>query len=192
VADNYVRDKVIAVTGAGSGFGRLVCEKTGALGAKVVCADINASTLDGVVAGLKAKGIDVLGRVTDVTHAEDVRALADAAVQRFSRIDVMINNAGVMPLGFYADHDKALTAWTRCIDINIKGVLFGGRRMAGSYRRSPCGRVHSVGAFNERAAGSVREVCVCLEAWPGSRLPRPDSDRRGDAGKQSTAGPGRR
>jgi NADP-dependent 3-hydroxy acid dehydrogenase YdfG len=125
VEKNFVCGKVIVVTGAGSGFGRLVCEKSGALGAKVVCADINAATLDAVVDALQAKGVDVVGQFTDVTKAHEMRALADAAVQRFGRIDVMINNAGIMPLGFYADHDKALDAWTRCIDINIKGVLHG-------------------------------------------------------------------
>lgn len=123
--NNYVKDKVIVVTGASSGFGRIVCEKTATLGAKVVCGDVDAQTLADVVTTLERRGVQVLGLATDVTQVEQVQALANAAVERFGRIDVMINNAGIMPLGFYADHAQALAAWSRCIDVNIKGVLHG-------------------------------------------------------------------
>ena len=51
--------------------------------------------------------------------------VADQAINAFSEIDVLVNNAGTMPLAFYSDHDKAAEAWDRCIDINIKGVLNG-------------------------------------------------------------------
>ncbi len=54
-----------------------------------------------------------------------MRALADHAVEHHGAIDVMINNAGIMPLAYYADHRDAADAWSRCIDINIKGVLHG-------------------------------------------------------------------
>jgi NADP-dependent 3-hydroxy acid dehydrogenase YdfG len=121
----YIRGKVIVVTGAAGGFGRLVCEKTAALGAKVVCGDIDGTALATSVNALTARGAQAIGVVTDVTKIEQVRALAAAAVERFGRIDVMVNNAGIMPLAFYADHAQALPAWQRCIDINIKGVLHG-------------------------------------------------------------------
>jgi NADP-dependent 3-hydroxy acid dehydrogenase YdfG len=123
--NNYINNKVIVVTGAAGGFGRLVCEKTAALGARVVCADIDATALATSVNALTARGAQAIGVVTDVTKAEQVRALAAAAIERFGRIDVMVNNAGIMPLAFYADHAQALPAWERCIDINIKGVLHG-------------------------------------------------------------------
>jgi NADP-dependent 3-hydroxy acid dehydrogenase YdfG len=60
-----------------------------------------------------------------VTRYADLQALAATALERFGRIDVMVNNAGTMPLAFFADHERALAAWERCIDINIKGVLYG-------------------------------------------------------------------
>ncbi len=122
---NHVKDKVIIVTGAASGFGRLVSEKTANLGAKVVCADINAAQLDAVTSAIVAAGGASEAVVTDVTQLEQMNALAQRAVQRFGRIDVLVNNAGVMPLAFYADHAQASAAWSRCIDINIKGVLNG-------------------------------------------------------------------
>jgi NADP-dependent 3-hydroxy acid dehydrogenase YdfG len=122
---NHVRHKVIVVTGAAGGFGRLVCEKTAAFGAKVVCGDIDAAALSASVNALTRGGAEAIAVATDVTKIEQVQALAAAAVERFGRIDVMVNNAGVMPLAFYADHAQALPAWERCIDINIKGVLHG-------------------------------------------------------------------
>ena len=122
---NHVLDKTIIVTGAASGFGRLVCQKAVAAGAKVVCADINESQLNTVVNELTDVGGQVVGQTTDVSDLSQMRALAAKAVERFGRIDVMVNNAGVMPLAFYADHADASDKWSQCIDINIKGVLHG-------------------------------------------------------------------
>ncbi len=119
---NHVSDKVIVITGAASGFGQLVSQKTAALGAKVVCADINADALEAVVAEIGEAAIAV---PTDVTDLTAMQALAQAAVEAHGRIDVMVNNAGIMPLAFYADHEAAAAAWDKCIDINIKGVLHG-------------------------------------------------------------------
>ncbi|HEY5647083.1 MAG TPA: SDR family oxidoreductase [Pseudomonadales bacterium] len=122
---NYVRNKVIVVTGAASGFGRLVCEQSAALGARLVMADVNGKALTEAADAIAATGAEVLCQVADVTQMTDMQALAQAAVARFQRVDVMVNNAGIMPLAFFSDHARALTAWERCIDVNIKGVLHG-------------------------------------------------------------------
>lgn len=122
---NHVAGKVIVVTGGGGGFGRLLCEKTAAMGARVVCADVNEVALAETAEALNATGAESITVRADVTKMEDVTALAAAAVAEFGAIDVMVNNAGIMPLGFFADHAEGLSAWERCIDINIKGVLYG-------------------------------------------------------------------
>jgi NADP-dependent 3-hydroxy acid dehydrogenase YdfG len=122
---NHLEGKVVVVTGAGSGFGRLVAEQVGGLGAKVVGADVNAEPLATVFAGLKDEGHDAAHLTTDVTDMEQTKALAAFAVETFGRIDVMVNNAGVMPLAFYADHEQAWEAWHAAIDVNVKGVLNG-------------------------------------------------------------------
>lgn len=122
---NHLQDKVIIVTGAAGGFGQLICEKTAAAGAKVVAADINTDQVNQVVAGIQAAGGQALALKADVTSRTDMQALAASAVDAFGQIDVMVNNAGVMPLAFYSDHEAAADAWDRCIDINFKGVLNG-------------------------------------------------------------------
>lgn len=122
---NHIEGKVILVTGAGGGFGRLVAEKTAKRGARVVVSDVVSSALDETVASIEEAGGDVEGFVADVTDRAQMAAFAARAVERFGAIDVIVNNAGVMPLAFFADHAIAAEAWDRCIDINLKGVLHG-------------------------------------------------------------------
>lgn len=122
---DHVHDKVILITGAGSGFGRLLAEKAAARGARLVLADIQAEALEETRVRIQAAGGTAIASVTDVTRLADVQAVAEQAVAEFGAIDVMVNNAGTMPLAFYADHARAAPAWERCIDVNIKGVLNG-------------------------------------------------------------------
>lgn len=123
--NNYVDGKTIVITGGGGGFGKLVAMKTAALGGRVVAADIDEASLKETCAEIAAQGGEIEGVRADVTDRGSMRALATKAVDRFGSIDVMVNNAGVMPLAFYSDHEAAADAWERCIDINIKGVLNG-------------------------------------------------------------------
>lgn len=120
-----IADRVVMVTGAASGFGRLVCSKCAALGAKMVCADLDEEGLAATVADIRDAGGEAECWQADVTRLDDMHALAARAVARFGRIDVMVNNAGTMPLAFHADHARAMAAWERCIDVNFKGVLHG-------------------------------------------------------------------
>lgn len=121
----YLAEKVIIVTGAAGGFGKLVSEKAAARGASLVCADISAEALAETVDGIKSAGGKAIACKTDVTDSEQMARLAQTAVDECGRIDVLVNNAGIMPLAFYSDHKAAAEAWSRCIDINIKGVLNG-------------------------------------------------------------------
>ena len=122
---DHVRGKVIVITGAGGGFGRLVTQKCTARGARVVAADVDEDGLRETVAATEGNPGRAIAVPTDVTSLEAMRSLAARAVSELGAIDVMVNNAGTMPLALYADHEQAAAAWDRCIDVNFKGVLHG-------------------------------------------------------------------
>ena len=121
----HVQGKSIIVTGAGGGFGRLTSLKLAALGARLACADVDKASAEATAAAIREAGGQAIAVAADVARIEDMRALAGAAVEAFGAIDVLVNNAGIMPLAFLADHESAHEAWSRCIDINFKGVMNG-------------------------------------------------------------------
>ncbi|MDO8288813.1 MAG: SDR family NAD(P)-dependent oxidoreductase [Parvibaculum sp.] len=122
---NFIKDKVIVITGAGGGFGRLIAQKAAALGGKIVCADIDETTLIETVKSITTQGGSASYTVASVADLKQMKSVAAHAIKNHGAIDVMVNNAGIMPLAFYADHEAAHDAWSRCIDVNIKGVLNG-------------------------------------------------------------------
>jgi NADP-dependent 3-hydroxy acid dehydrogenase YdfG len=121
----HLKDKVVIVTGAGSGFGKLISEKCAAGGAKVVGVDVNGESLNDIFEGIREAGLQGTAHVADVTDMAQVKAAAQHAVETFGAIDVLVNNAGVMPLAYFADHERAWERWHKAIDINIKGVVNG-------------------------------------------------------------------
>ena len=122
---NHVAGKVILITGAGGGFGRILAEMTAAMGAKVVATDVDGDAAGATAAAIVAGGGDALGLGADVTRRADLEDAVRQAVDRWGSVDVLVNNAGVMPLAFFGDHAAAADAWDRAIDINIKGVVNG-------------------------------------------------------------------
>jgi NADP-dependent 3-hydroxy acid dehydrogenase YdfG len=122
---NHIAGKSIVITGAGGGFGRLVAQKAAALGARVTCGDIDLAAAQATVDAVTGAGGTAQAVQTDVRDLAAVKALVAKALEAYGAIDVMMNNAGIMPLAFFSDHEAAYDAWERCIDINIKGVLNG-------------------------------------------------------------------
>lgn len=122
---DYIIGKSIVITGSGGGFGKLVAAAAAARGAAVTCGDIDGEAAKAVAREIEAAGGTAQGLASDVTQLGDLRALTVAATRAFGRVDVMINNAGIMPLAYISDHERACEAWSRCIDINFKGVLNG-------------------------------------------------------------------
>lgn len=115
-----IAGKVVAITGASSGLGEATARHLAAEGAKVFLGARREDNLKNIVAEL---GDDAAYQVVDVTSREQVQSFVDAAVRRFGRLDVMVNNAGLMPLS-PLDALK-IDEWDRIIDVNVKGVLYG-------------------------------------------------------------------
>jgi NADP-dependent 3-hydroxy acid dehydrogenase YdfG len=116
-------DKVILITGASSGIGAGIARELGNAGAKLMLGARRTDRLEVLAEGIKAMGGEVLTRRLDVTDRTDVAAFAEAARQAWGRVDVIVNNAGVMPLSLMAS--LKVDEWDRMVDVNIKGVLYG-------------------------------------------------------------------
>jgi NADP-dependent 3-hydroxy acid dehydrogenase YdfG len=115
--------KVVVITGASSGLGEATARLLAKQGALVVLGARRADRIDALAHELTAAGGKALSVATDVRDREQVKRLVDTAVKSFGRIDVMLNNAGVMPL---APLERLKTdEWDQMIDVNFKGVLNG-------------------------------------------------------------------
>lgn len=125
IEKNYVEGKVVVITGASSGFGKLTAQKIAALGGIPVIGARREEKLRETADSITAAGGKVYWKVTDVTKRADVEALVALAIEKCGRVDTMVNNAGTMPLAFFSDHAMAMEKWEECIDSNLKGTLYG-------------------------------------------------------------------
>lgn len=122
-----LKDKVAIITGSARGIGKTTAEKFLKEGAKVVVCDVNLDQVNETVAELKALG-EVAGIKVDVTNREDVDNLIKFAVEKFGRLDVMVNNAGITADNTLLKLTEA--EWDRVINVNLKGVFNCGQAAA--------------------------------------------------------------
>jgi NADP-dependent 3-hydroxy acid dehydrogenase YdfG len=118
-----IEGKVVVITGGSSGLGENTARYLAKLGAKIVLGARRRDRLDSIVNGIEAEGGEAIAVTVDVTKKEQVDALIQEALKAYKKIDVLINNAGVMPISPLAA--LKVEEWDRAIDINIKGVLYG-------------------------------------------------------------------
>jgi len=121
--NNNIEGKVVVITGASSGLGEATARLLSEQGATVALGARRLDRLQSLAGELSHNGGKAMAIVTDVTHPDQVKQLVDTAVQKFGRIDVIINNAGIMPVSPL--ERLKLDEWDRMIDVNIKGVLYG-------------------------------------------------------------------
>jgi NADP-dependent 3-hydroxy acid dehydrogenase YdfG len=118
-----IKDKIVVVTGPSSGLGQATAWLLSVQGATVVLGARRADRLELLAKELERHGGKALAVTTDVTRREQVKTLVDSAVQNYGRVDVMINNAGLMP---QAPLERLkIDEWNQMVDVNIKGVLYG-------------------------------------------------------------------
>jgi 3-oxoacyl-[acyl-carrier protein] reductase len=143
-----LKNKVVIVTGGGHGIGKAYCLGFGAAGALVVVADIDKAAAEGVarqVAGetnAEASAVHV-----DVADEPSTKAMADAALQRFGRIDVLVNNAAVfatVPMNRGRIETITSEEWDRLMAVNLKGLFFCCRAVLPSMRAQKSGKVINI------------------------------------------------
>src|SRR5437868_12932736 len=121
--NNNIEGKVIVITGASSGLGEAAARHLAGLGAIVVLGARRVERMQALAKEINKNGGKALVLATDVTKVEQVQALVDAAVKNYDHIDVIINNAGLMP---HSPLERLkIDEWNQMIDVNIKGVLYG-------------------------------------------------------------------
>ncbi|MBA2409212.1 MAG: SDR family oxidoreductase [Gammaproteobacteria bacterium] len=118
-----IKDKVVIITGASSGLGEATARLLAERGAKLMLAARREDRLQSLAGDIEEAGGTVAYRVTDVIDRDQVEALAQATLKEYGQIDVLFNNAGLMPLS-PLDALK-VEDWERMVDVNIKGVLYG-------------------------------------------------------------------
>jgi len=140
-----LRDRVVLVTGAGRGIGRTIAETFAREGAPVVALDVGADDLAGLEADLAGGGATVVPETCDVCDPAAVEAVVARTVQRFGRLDVLVNNAGINVEGRLEELDAA--AWDRCFEVNVRGTFTTCRAVAPVMRRQHSGRILNAASF---------------------------------------------
>ena len=134
-----LQGKVALITGAASGIGQAAARRFAAEGARVVVVDIQDAAGEATAAAVRAAGGEAHFVHADVSRVEDAEGMVDAALQRFGRLDILFNNAGV---GKHIPFDELTDVeWDRIIDINLRGVFLGCRYGVPALRRSGGGAI---------------------------------------------------
>ncbi|MBE0392862.1 SDR family oxidoreductase [Flavobacterium sp. PL002] len=153
---NNIEGKVVVITGGSSGLGEATARYLAEKGAQIVLGARRIEKLEKIAKDIRKSGGAIEVLKTDVTKANDVKALVKKAIDSFGKIDVMINNAGIMPLAPLAA--LKVDEWDSMIDVNIKGVLYGIAAALPEFQKQKSGHfinLASVAGLNVSPGGAV-------------------------------------
>jgi NAD(P)-dependent dehydrogenase (short-subunit alcohol dehydrogenase family) len=142
-----LRDKVALITGAGSGMGRLAALTFAREGARVVAADVSASAGEDTAAQVTRAGGEAVFVEADVSNEGQVRTVVRRAVERFGRLDVLYNNAGIFPEQDGSVVDVAEDVWDRVMAVNLKGIYLCCKHGIPELLRAGGGSIINVASF---------------------------------------------
>ncbi|MFJ4033433.1 SDR family oxidoreductase [Streptomyces griseoluteus] len=137
-----LHDKIVAITGASGGIGEATARLLARRGAAVVLAARRGERIEAIARDMREEGGRAATCVVDVTKAEDLRRLVSRTVDRYGRIDVLVNNAGVAPISPLAALDTE--GWSAMIDVNLRGMLNGVAAALPVFREQGSGHLVSI------------------------------------------------
>lgn len=158
-----LEDKVVIVTGGGHGIGRAYCRGIAREGGKVVVADIDGAAADAVAEELSSQGADALAVQTDVARLASCQEMARAALDRYGRIDGLINNAAIfatIPISRVGFQEISEDEWDRVMEVNVKGVWLCCRAVAPAMQERKQGSIVNIssGTVLSGSAGRIHYV----------------------------------
>jgi NAD(P)-dependent dehydrogenase (short-subunit alcohol dehydrogenase family) len=139
-----LRDKVSIITGAGGGMGRVAALRFAAEGARVVIADNQKAAAEETVRQVRANGGEAAAVTVDVSVEADAKAMVDLAIETYGRLDVLYNNAGIMPAADHSVIDTPVEAWDQVMAVNVRGVYLACK--------------HAIPKMVERHSGSIINI----------------------------------
>jgi len=145
-----LRGMVAIVTGSGRGIGRGIALKLAEKGAKVVVNGVTPERIEETVELIRSEGNEAVGIKADVTKAEEVEAMVQETIQRFSRIDVLVNNAAILRDAMF--HKMTEEQWDAVLDTHLKGCFLTGRAVVSHMRENKFGRIINISSGGGYAA----------------------------------------
>jgi NAD(P)-dependent dehydrogenase (short-subunit alcohol dehydrogenase family) len=142
-----LKDKVSIITGAGSGMGRIAALRFAAEGSRVIVADNQGEAAEETVRQIRAAGGESYAAAVDVSVEAEAKAMMEVAIRRYGQIDVLYNNAGIMPEADHSVLDTSVEVWDQVMAVNVRGVFLGCKHAIPHMVERGCGSIINVSSF---------------------------------------------
>jgi NAD(P)-dependent dehydrogenase (short-subunit alcohol dehydrogenase family) len=142
-----LREKVSIITGSGGGMGRVAALRFAGEGSRLIVADIHQAAAEETVRQVKAVGGEATPIAVDVSVEADAQAMVELAIKKYGRVDVLYNNAGVMPEADHSVVDTSVEVWDQVMSVNVRGVFLACKYAIPRMVERHCGSIINVSSF---------------------------------------------
>ena len=182
-----LQDKVTIITGGASGMGRVASKLFAVEGARIVVADVTAEAAESAAADVVAAGGQATAVAADVSTEEGAKRMVDHAVATFGRVDVLYNNAGVMPEADHSVIDTDVATWDKVMAVNVRGVFLGCKHAIPKMVEQGSGSIINIASFVALIGCSVPQDAYTASKGAVLSLTRSLAVQFGPSGVRSNA-----